>query len=327
MKRNRLPSKEFSDGLGELFCSSVNGGDSAFSFGDPPTTSVTGGRPYTLAFENDVLVDIARSASVTRVASREDAAILFGILGRDCELHISPGYRQEEPVLCEEAAGLSFGQASEELRTADMEHVHELLRKLPLNLSGLLSSSLAVKERDPLPERVDKKYVHKKKNGNTLISEPFIDGRLVHFNLIEHTEEFIFDHDSDHVQGMLLLEAMRQASIAVTHMAGNLPLSGLMALNSYYNKFYTYVERSVPVIFRAFTSYTLPPDGGETEDYAICQVFQWGRLVAEACLQAIVFMNHEQYEAKRERTTRILQRSKRQFDKKIAVSLEKQSGL
>ena len=326
MKRNRLPSKGFPDDLDVLFCFSVNGGSSAFSPGDPSADSVTGGRPYTLVFENDALADAAGGSSVTRIASREDAAVLFGILGRDCELHISPGYRQEEPVLCEEVARLSFGQASEELRAADMEHVHDLLRKLPLNLSGLLSSSLAVKEREPLPERVDRRYVHKKNDGNTLISEPFVDGRLVHFNLIERTEEFIFDHDSDHVQGMLLLEAMRQVSIAVTHIAGDLPPSGLMALSSYYNKFYSYVERSAPVIFRAFTSYTLPPDGGETEDYAICQVFQWGRLVAEACLRAVVFMNHGQYEAKRERTARISQRSKRQFDTKIDALLEKQGG-
>ncbi len=327
MKENRLPSKGFPDDPDSLFCFSVNGGDSAQSPGDPPPASVAGGRPYTLVFENDALAAADGGSSVIRAASRKEVAILFGILGRDCELHISPGYRQEAPVLCEEAAGLSFGQASEELRAADMEHVHDLLRKLPLNLSGLLSSPLAVKERDPLPERADRRYVHKKNGGNTLISEPFIDGRLVHFNLIERTEEFIFDHDSDHVQGMLLLEAMRQASIAVTHIAGELPPSGLMALSSYYNKFYTYIERSAPVVFRAFTSYALPPDGGETEDYAICQVFQWGRLVAEACLQAIVFMNHEQYEAKRERTTKISQRSKRQFDTKIDALLEKQGGL
>jgi len=327
MKKNRLRPEGFPDDLEMLCCRSVRRERVP---GDGDGSSVFPGqanRPYLLVFEEDTSPEPCSSPCVVRISSPEDAAVLFGILGRNCELHVSPEYLERRNGLSECISGLSYREATDAMYAADMEHVHDLLRKLPLNISGLVAGPLALTESDPLPPKVERGFVHKKNGHNTLLSEPVIDGRLVHFNLIGQTGEFVFDHDSDHLQGMLLLEAIRQASIAVTHIAGDLPLSGMMALSSYYNSFSTYVERSAPVVLRAFTSYRVPSDGRETDDYAICQVFQWGKLVAEACLQAVVFMNHEQYDSKRVRAAKISQRSKRQFDGKISALLENHCGI
>ena len=70
-----------------------------------------------------------------------------------------------------------------------------------------------------LPKRASKQLTHKHHDENILISEPMqIDADHYELNvLVDENCELMHDHQTgQHLQGMLLLEAARQASLAVT---------------------------------------------------------------------------------------------------------------
>ena len=285
--------------------------------GEGLLSSVPGGKNYTLVFEGDSLPDGHSARNVVKVASFAELMLYYGLLGASCEMYISPEYRYSHFELLKKLEDVQISLANEALAEAEAETVTSLLRKIPLDISGLLESPLAVRDGDVAPGIVDPEVVHKTNSANALLSEPYFAGRLVYYNMLRHTEELKFDHESDHVQGMLLLEAMRQAGIATTHLSSGLPAAGGMTLMSYCTSFYNYIEHTAPVIMRSYTSYTIPREMGEKDSFAICQVFQWGKLCAEATLSAVVFMNSERYGRHRTRTEKLSTRNKRLFMSKV----------
>ena len=173
---------------------------------------VPGEKHYTLIFEDDSLPDNHGACNVVKVSSVNEVMIYYGLLGASCEMYLSPEYFCNHKERVEELEKIKASPASGALDAADAEVVAALLRKLPLDIAGLLESPLAVKDEDVVPGIVDPEVIHKKNPANALLSEPFYAGRFVYYNMLRHTEEFRFDHESDHVQGMLILEAMRQAA-------------------------------------------------------------------------------------------------------------------
>lgn len=283
---------------------------------------VPGGKHYTLVFGDDSLPDNHGACNVVKVNSVNEVMIYYGLLGATCEMYLSPEYFCSHKERVEELEKIKASPAGGALDAADAEIVAELLRKLPLDIAGLLESPLAVKDEDVVPGIVDPEVIHKKNPANALLSEPFYAGRFVYYNMLGHTEEFRFDHESDHVQGMLILEAMRQAALATTHLAGDLPSAGGMTLMSYCTNFYNYIEHNAPVILRAYTSYTVPEEISDKDGFVICQVFQWGKLCTEAVLGAVAFMNKERYGKHRARTEKLSARNKRLFASKIQAMSE-----
>lgn len=72
---------------------------------------------------------------------------------------------------------------------------------------------------DKLPQRADKSITHKHKIENTLISKPRqLSSDIFEMQLlIDENCELMSDHQSgQHVQGMILIEAVRQATVAIT---------------------------------------------------------------------------------------------------------------
>lgn len=278
---------------------------------------VPGKTNYTLVFEDDSLPDDHGAHNVIKVNSIEEIILYVGLLGASCEMYLSPEYLSSPGEWLGKLENIQSKLAFEALDGADSETIAALLRKIPLDIDGLLKSPLAVRDEDVVPGVVNPDVIHKKNPANALLSEPYFAGRLVYYNMLMHTEELRFDHESDHVQGMLLLEAMRQAGIATTHLSSGLPATGGMTLMSYCTSFYNYIEHKAPVIIRSYTSYTVPQEVGEKDSFAICQVYQWGKLCAEATLNAVVFMNKERYTRHRRRTENLSARNRRLFTSKV----------
>ena len=284
--------------------------------GEGLLSSVPGGKSYTLVFEGDTLPDGHSARNVVKVTSLAEVMIYYGLLGASCEMYISPEYRYSHFELLKGLEGVRISLANEALAEAEAETVASLLRRIPLDISGLLESSLAVKDEDVVPGVIEPEVVHKVNPANALLSEPYFAGRLVYYNMLKHTEELKFDHGSDHVQGVLLLEAMRQAGIATTHLVGGLPLTGKLTLTSYCTNFYSYIEHSAPVVLRTYVSYAVPEEVSDKDYFVLCQVFQWGKLCAEATLGVVAFIG-ERYDKHRTRTEKISARNKRLFTSKI----------
>jgi 2-oxo-3-(phosphooxy)propyl 3-oxoalkanoate synthase len=279
-----------------------------------------GRKPYTLLFDGDKLPLQAGALQVVNVESVDEVSRFLMLLGDACEIFISPDFRINNPGVYALLKSLSYPS----LKGAppfDIETAAALMKKLPLDLKSLVKSPLALTLEDSAPKTIEKKFVHKKNDANVLISESFDSGRLHHFNMLEETEELSFDHTSDHVQGMLMLEALRQAAIATAHLQG-LSFDGGLGLLKYNTNFFHYLESGAPIILRAYCSFSADETSEDKEAPIYIQVIQWGKVCAEATLNAFAYMSSKRYEQQRERIEKISSRSQMQFKAKVSKFVE-----
>ncbi|GAB6040890.1 hypothetical protein JCM17961_15640 [Endothiovibrio diazotrophicus] len=111
---------------------------------------------------------------------------------------------------------------------------------------------------------------------------------------------------------MLILEAVRQASIATSHLSG-FPDEGALTLAAYDMRFFSFANKGVPVTIRTFTS-QFSCEGARDQNVAfIADVFQWGKPVADASIGAFAFGHRPAYTRQRERSSRIAERNRRLF--------------
>ncbi|NOK38148.1 hypothetical protein HMI49_33605 [Corallococcus exercitus] len=188
----------------------------------------------------------------------EEAEFLAAVLQEHCGLYL--GARAAEfPALAEWADATPVGvRVGGPWKRDPPENVSELLARIPVRNSvseGRQSFSEAEQAR-PL-ERIDPVLVHKRDPANVLLANACRVGALQQFNCFTESPEFVFDHPSEHVQGMLLTELARQASIATIHGVG-LPLDWSLIMTRLSLEFRRFVRNDVPVIIRTFVSFRLP---------------------------------------------------------------------
>jgi hypothetical protein len=130
--------------------------------------------------------------------------------------------------------------------------VVEIIGRIPPPRT-LLESYLR-NQHDPEPERIKKEFVHKLNEESVLISKPHQSGNMFYFYGFNKSSEFNIDHSSDHVEGIIIFEAIRQAGFASLHLAG-VPLSSMVFLLNttiQYKRFIEhdklYLIHSIPVL-------------------------------------------------------------------------------
>jgi hypothetical protein len=277
-------------------------------------------RSYILLFEDDSPPFPVDSQQVVFVKSIEEAMRFLQLLGASCELCLSPEYRMDHPELDAAASEIALSDTGNEA-PFDIETAAVLMRKLPLDLKSLLKSPIALVPGDPKPPLIANTLVHKQNSSNVLISEHFETGWIKYFNMFLETDELKFDHVSHHVQGMLMIEALRQAGIACAHLQG-LPEDGMLALMEYTTNFFSFVECNSPIILRAYCSFTADETSKDKEACIYLQVMQWGKVCAEATLKAFACMSSNRCQEKEERIQKISCRHKSNFQSKFSRLLE-----
>ena len=237
------------------------------------TTTVSGAdaKPFTILFEQDF--ERAESSGHKVLArDSDDARILSEILQNHAVLYTSDATANcllTEPSIARHAG----------------ESVERNLEKIPVINQITLHSFLAFKRGDPTPEKIEHAYVHKRKAANVLISKAFRLGNLFHFNMFLDTEELRFDHESDHVQGMLAIEAMRQAGIATAHLLG-LPLHGMIVLDKIETTFTSFLEAESPILIRT----ALVPGSRPKHGLTLVQVTQNNKICAVSRLSGTPYV-------------------------------------
>ncbi|HHE07367.1 MAG TPA: hypothetical protein ENL01_00270 [Chlorobaculum parvum] len=277
-----------------------------------------GSRPYyvNLADDSYPYCNEKPEPQLLTVESVEDAVDLLRLLGDTCcEPLLSSDYRQTHPGLYEKLRTVSKMDHSYG-PPIDIDRAAVLMKKMPLDLRSLINSPLALCSDDQFPPRIDKRLVHKDHEENILISEPWLTGWIRYFNVFCETTELNFDHGSEHVQGMLLLEALRQAGIASAHCQG-LPLSGKLALVNYNTNFSNFLTWDYPILCRTYCSFTADETSPDQEACIYIQVFQYGRLCIDAVLKAFAYINEERANSKEKRLKKIMARQKENFELKI----------
>jgi hypothetical protein len=270
---------------------------------------------YCLLIKGDSLPFSAEERSVLIAESPEEACDFQRLLGDACQPFLSQEYRRLHPGLYEKLEAIAVSGLGIEAPLG-IDTAARLMKKLPLDLNRLFNSPIALSQEDPLPAPIRKNLVHKHDEANVLVSEPFTTGWLRYFNIFSETTELKFDHHSAHVQGMLILEALRQAGIASAHCQG-LPLDGKLALLNYNTNFYFFLERDSPVTCRTYCSFTANETSEDKEACIYIQVFQWGRVCADAVLKAFACINSQRCEQKEQRLKKITERQRKNFDLKI----------
>lgn len=111
---------------------------------------------------------------------------------------------------------------------------------------------------------------------------------------------------------MLILEAARQASIATAHLMG-LPSDGMITPVNYASRFLGFATKGIPLTVRSFMLFSGERSAHEKEGICVCNLFQWGRQIAEIAIAAHGFTHPPAYERQRKRTARIAERSRRRY--------------
>ena len=106
-------------------------------------------------------------------------------------------------------------------------------------------------------ERIDKALVHKVKAENNFLSrieqiETADDDCFLVQLAIDKTHPYYFEHDYDHVPGLMMIEGGRQAGTAIAHMYYQVPFDTVFILNTMGIRFYRYVELNQPLFIKTF---------------------------------------------------------------------------
>jgi len=69
--------------------------------------------------------------------------------------------------------------------------------------------------------------------------------------IVDTNHSYFFEHPNEHVPGMMLIEAVRQLLVAITHKYGKVPLSGFnFVLSNMSGEFKSYLELNFPILIK-----------------------------------------------------------------------------
>lgn len=110
--------------------------------------------------------------------------------------------------------------------------------------------------------RIDKVHVHKKNEENVLLSrllqldkgdEKLFMGQVA----LDRSHPFFFEHEYDHVPGLLIMEAARQFAVAVAHLFFKVPYGSNFILNKMESEFFQYASLDKPLFIKNFYQKTV----------------------------------------------------------------------
>jgi len=209
-------------------------------------------RQYAIVYDESYLAENP-SCCIIPVKNRREVELLLLSLGEAASVVMDEQARK----LCDvwDLYGRTYSNVFNDLKWSYREEkeVLDIIEKIPL--PKINSDSFRTNNFDtPEPERIDQEYVHKNNKDNVLISIPAKYGNMFYFSGFKESPEFNLDHCSDHLEGVIIFELVRQAVMASVHLAG-LPLSGTIVIletTIHYKKFIEYSQpyliRTIPVI-------------------------------------------------------------------------------
>lgn len=159
--------------------------------------------------------------------------------------------------------------------------------KILLNLQSSLMNTT---------ERLNKKLVHKKEEANVMVSTPIQFGNFFGFRGFNDLDELHSDHLSDHLDGIKIFEAARQATLAAFHLAG-MSYDTSVALMKSQLEYVKYVETTIPYFIEILP--VCRPDGGAM--YAVFSLIQNNEIVTKGYFDAYTFRSKQQFVDKRKK--------------------------
>lgn len=123
----------------------------------------------------------------------------------------------------------------------------------PSTLPPALTAKIHAWTASPSEGRLDAALVHKHRRENVALirvdryDPDHPDDRCLAEVLVDTEHPYFFEHPVDHVPGLLLIEAVRQAGIAGVHAILGVPLDAAMVVDGFEVAFTRYAELDQPL--------------------------------------------------------------------------------
>ncbi len=247
-------------------------------------------RQYAIVFDGSGFTGNGNSC-VIPVKSRREVELLLLSLGEDAGVIMDEPARKLYPDIWDWLSGQTYSEIFTDLKWSyrEEDEVVDLIERIPPPVS-LSDSFLKIYNEDPELERIDKEYVHKTNQDNVLISKPFQCGNMFYFNGFKDSTEFNIDHGSDHLQGIIIFELARQATMASVHLTG-IPLSGVIIVLKATTRYVKFIEYSETYIIRTIP--VIKQRGGYS--FCIYNIVQKGCSCATGYITGIIYKTKEVY--------------------------------
>lgn len=246
---------------------------------------------YSIVFEGTNFVRNNPNCMIP-VKNRREVELLLLILGEEVSVIMNEEARDLYPDIWQWLKDCTYSDVFASLKWSyrEEDEVLDMIERIPL--PGSLSNSfLQIHREDQEAEPIDQRYVHKQNQEAVLLSKPFQCGNMFYFNGFKRSAEFNIDHESDHLEGIIIFEAARQAGIASTHLTG-IPLSGAIVTLKTTVRYNKFVECSEPYFIRTIP--VIKQRGGCS--FGVYQVIQKGVSCATGYFTGLVYKSRETYD-------------------------------
>jgi hypothetical protein len=249
-------------------------------------------RQYSIVFDGKN-VNGNDDSCIIPVKSRREVELLLLSLGEEATLLMDEQARK----LCNvwDWYGRTYSDIFTDLKWSyrEEDEVLDIIEKIPLPKT-LNNNFLKFYNDEPELERIDQEYVHKVNPANILVSKPYRCGNMFYFNGFTKSSEFVIDHSSDHLEGIVIFEAARQAGIASSHLAG-ISLSGTIVLLKADINYRRFIEINEPYLIRTIP--VIRQKGGYF--YVAFNIIQKGNSCATGYLAGLLYKDKESYKKHR----------------------------
>lgn len=236
------------------------------------------------------------------VKSRREVELLLLSLGEEASVIMN----EQALKLCgiwDWLYGRTYSEIFTDLKWSyrEEDEVIEIIERIPLPKT-LNDSFLKIHPNDPEPEQIDKEYVHKHNQRNVLISKAYQYGNMYYFNGFTKSFELNIDHSSDHLEGIIIFEAVRQAGIASAHLEG-MPFSGAIVILRTATRYTKFVECGEPYLIRTIPAYKQRGGAG----HCVYNIVQNGKSCAAGYFSVIAYNSKSTYN--KFRNSKLLERT------------------
>lgn len=242
-------------------------------------------REYSIVYHRNN-IDRNINNRIIPVKSRREIELLLLSLGNEVNVIMN----EQERRLCniwDWLYGRTYSDIFTDLKWSyqEEEEVIDILERIPLP-----KTHFKINYNDQEPERIAKEFVHKHNQENVLISKPYKSGNMYYFNGLNRSKEFNIDHSSDHLEGIIIFEAARQAGIASAHLTG-IPFCGVIVILKSKTRYTKFVEDHDPYIIRTIP--IIKQRGGYST--VVYNVIQNGHSCAAGYVTGMIYKTKEAY--------------------------------
>ena len=251
-------------------------------FGNNLVVSEELDKQYSLVFDG-CNYDGNSNSCIIPVKSRRDVELFLLSLGEEVSVIINEKLRKLYSDVWDWLNGHTYAEVFHNLKWSfrEEEEVIDIIKRIPLPRIHNVYSEQA---------RINQEYVHKMNSESVLISQLYKCGNMFYFKGFTKSQEFNIDHSSDHLEGIIIFEAARQAGIASIHLTG-IALSARIVLLKTIIGYSKFIEPYEPYIIRTIP--VIKPKGGYI--YVVFDIIQKGNTCATGYLAGFLCKNKESY--------------------------------